>query len=73
MLMAGLEPATSASERLQTHALDRAVTWTGKRYKLCSRNYKEEAAFLLISLSFVFFSDDVPVDCRTAETCSMIK
>ena len=71
--MAGLEPATSASERLQTHALDRAVTGTGKHHNLCSRNCNEEAAFRVISLLFVCFSDDLLVDGRTAETCSTIK
>jgi len=73
MLMAGLEPAVSANERLQTHALDRAVTGTGKNYRSCSRYCKEEAAFRVISLSFVYFNDDLPVDGSTAETCSMIK
>jgi hypothetical protein len=29
---AGFEPAILTSERLQTHALDRAVTWIGKHY-----------------------------------------
>jgi type II secretory pathway component GspD/PulD (secretin) len=65
--MAGLETATSASERLQTHALDRQTL------QIVQRNCNEEAAFRVISLSFVCFSDDLPVDNRTAETCSMIE
>ena len=34
MLMTGLEPATSASERLHTHALERATTGIGKQLKI---------------------------------------
>jgi len=32
--MVGLEPATSASERLQTHALDRAVPGLGEQLQI---------------------------------------
>jgi hypothetical protein len=32
MPKARFEPAILASERLQTHPLDRAVTWIGKHY-----------------------------------------
>ena len=41
---AGFEPTISASERLQTYALDRAATWTGNAELYCS-NYKRQLFF----------------------------
>jgi hypothetical protein len=42
MLPAGLEPPMPASESPQTHALDRAATWTSKYINCLGLNHKTE-------------------------------
>jgi hypothetical protein len=56
---AGLEPAISASERPQTHALDRAANGIGKLKELHNRfqHYPTYSYTILKSLLFSFWTE----------------